>query len=134
MFKWLKKKLGIDQLEEQNKVFMDLIKKYESDLETTSIRFSSIKKDCENWKDALDNSRICLENIRNMFEIGADIHLKDRNSWAVICMNGKPEYVKFVPLQGKDARMVIDMLRQFSPGRRTIDSPLQYRGFFNESL
>lgn len=29
-------------------------------------------------------------------------------SWAVVCIEGRPEYVKFIPLSGADARTVMD--------------------------
>ena len=48
-------------------------------------------------------------------------------SWAVVCIEGRPEYVKFFPLSGAYARTVMDFLRQFQYSKLIVDSPLRFK-------
>ena len=67
-----------------------------------------------------------LEKKINFFEsvcnIGVDVHTTT-DSWAVVCIAGKKEYIDFVRLDHHDARDVVDFLKQFKRSKTIIDAP-----------
>ena len=87
------------------------IKQLEKQIEesTNRLRLASIQ---------LGNSEKEIEECRRLLtqfvDMGVDVGFhSDDHSWAVICIAGKPEYVKFMPLAHKDAKCVLDFLKQF---------------------
>lgn len=75
------------------------------------------------------NERVVERNniIMKEFNISADIYPRENRSWAVISINGKPEYVRFVNLSNRDMREVSHFLKQFEATNVTVDSPFQLR-------
>lgn len=70
----------------------------------------------------------CRRLITQFVDIGVDVgfHSED-HSWAVICIEGHPEYVKFLPLNSGDARDVLRFLKQFEYSKRIVDSPIAFK-------
>lgn len=70
----------------------------------------------------------CRKLLTQLVDIGVDVgfHSED-HSWAVICIAGKQEYVKFLPLETRDARDVLRFLKQFEYSRQVIDSPIAFK-------
>jgi hypothetical protein len=67
------------------------------------------------------------EYILDQFNLAADIYPSGREeSWAVICIKGKPEYVRFVRLSNNDMREVHYFLKRFEGTNRIIDSPFKF--------
>lgn len=61
-------------------------------------------------------------------DVAVDVGFHDsEHSWAVVCIAGRPEYVKFIPLSRADARTVMNFLRQFQYSRLIVDSPLRFK-------
>lgn len=70
----------------------------------------------------------CRRLITQLVDIGVDVGFHtEEHSWAVICIAGKPEYVKFLPLTHRDAKGVLDFLKQFQYSRQVIDSPIAFK-------
>ena len=87
----------------------------------------------------LGNSQKELEECRKLLtqfcEIGTDVgFLDNEHSWAVICIAGKPEYVKFMPLNNRDAHDVLNFLKQFQYSKHVIDSPLAFRSMVKDRI
>lgn len=62
--------------------------------------------------------------IENVVHIGIDVYNNpNEHSWAVICIEGKMNLVKFVSLNRNDARDVLMFLKKFEGGRHCIDAP-----------
>jgi hypothetical protein len=57
-----------------------------------------------------------------LLNISVDVH-EHSNSWAVICVNGKCDYVKFVDLGQSNIREISRFLRQFEKSNKIIDTP-----------
>lgn len=77
----------------------------------------------------------CRKLLTQICDIGTDVGFtNEEHSWAVICVAGKPEYVKFLPLNGEDTRRVIDFLKQFQYSRHIIDSPLAFRNMVRDRI
>ena len=77
----------------------------------------------------------CRRLITQFVDVGVDVGFHgDDHSWAVICIAGKPEYVKFLPLIGSTARDVLDFLKRFEHSNRITDSPIAFRQMFNDKF
>ena len=77
----------------------------------------------------------CHQLINSMMDVGTDIGFhSDEHSWAVVCIKGHPEYVKFIPLSHKDARDVLDFLKRFRYSDRVIDSPFAFKNMINDHI
>ena len=67
----------------------------------------------------VDEMKLLYQSITN---VGVDIDC-NRHSWAVICIDGRPEYVKFVDLTGAEARDIKSFVNQFGKKKAVVDSP-----------
>ena len=105
------------------------------DLYSRSAGYLNAAKDEYAWSLKMVDD--CHKLINSMMDVGTDVGFySDDHSWAVVCIAGRPEYVKFIPLSGADARTVIDFLKHFQYSKRIVDSPLGFRhmldGYFYE--
>lgn len=113
---WIKSKLkfflGINELNEK---LTNLHGKYDHN----NRQLSRVEK---------SNQEVLSQNefILKQFNIAADIYPNENLSWAVISIQGKPEYVRFVNLSNRDMREIHNYLKQFEGTNRTIDSPFQF--------
>ena len=67
----------------------------------------------------VDEMKLLYQSITN---VGVDVDY-NRHSWAVICIDGRPEYVKFVDLKGSEARDIKSFVNQFGKKKAVVDSP-----------
>lgn len=97
-------------------------------------RLESLIKMEKNSRESIDkvlketNKTVCTlgETIRNIVSVGADVVPNDMGrdrSWAVVCIEGKYNIVKFIDLYGEDHRRIIDFLRQYEGSRIVVDAP-----------
>lgn len=70
----------------------------------------------------VDEMKLLYQSITN---VGVDADYHGKNSWAVICIDGHPEYVKFVDLKGSEARDIENFLRRFEKSNVVVDSPFR---------
>lgn len=97
---------------------------------TTALRFAT-----NNCNEAARQCQISTqqnEEMKKMYnqitDVAVDVGFHDLEySWAVVCIEGRPEYVKFIPLSGADARTVMNFLRQFQYSKLIVDSPLRFK-------
>lgn len=77
----------------------------------------------------------CRKLLTQFCEIGTDVgFLDNEHSWAVICIAGKPEYVKFMPLNHRDAHDVLNFLKRFQYSKHIIDSPIAFRQMVKDRI
>lgn len=90
------------------------------------------KKSCdESQKELVE----CRKLLNQICDVGVDVgFIGEEHSWAVVCVAGKPEYVKFMPLNRGDARQVMDFLKQFQYSSHVIDSPLGFRDMLAKEI
>lgn len=86
------------------------------------------------YSDAYRLVNDCHQLMNSIIDVGTDIHLYDDHSWAVVCIKGHPEYVKFIPLSHKDARGVLDFLKHFKYSDRVVDSPFAFRDMVDHCI
>ena len=90
------------------------------------------KKDCKDSQRELEECRKLLNQI---CDVGVDVGFRgEEHSWAVVCIAGRPEYVKFIPLNRGDARQVIDFLKRFQYSKHIIDSPIAFKGMLGKKM
>lgn len=78
--------------------------------------------------DAKQLTEDCQKMMNQICDVGTDIESRSGDhSWAVVCVKGKPEYIKFVPLGGADTREIINFLKRFQYSNHIIDSPFGFR-------
>ena len=101
----------LDQLEKQ-------VEDSTNRLRVAAIQLNNAEKEIEE----------CRKLLTQFVDIGVDVGFhSDDHSWAVICIAGRPEYVKFMPLNHREAKSVLDFLKQFQYSRQVIDSPIAFR-------
>lgn len=70
--------------------------------------------------------------LSNVVSMGSDIAPYGRGqSWAVVCVEGKYNVVKFYDLSQKDGREMLEFLKRFEGGRYVNDTPI---GFFPKNM
>ena len=131
---------------------LDEIKKIKDDLtvvETNVAAIQSTYEEClqrmnqgyikiRDAADLHDKSHILLEDCRKFMnsicDVGADVgfHSPD-HSWAVICIHGKIDYVKFVDMNHRDVMEIAAFLKKFEYSNRVTDSPI-YKGIFEDII
>ena len=76
----------------------------------------------------------CRKFMNSICDIGTDIGFKnDDHSWAVICIHGKTDYVKFVDMSHRDVMEISSFLKRFEYSNRTTDSPL-YKNIIEDMI
>lgn len=76
----------------------------------------------------------CRKLLTQILDVGVDIGFRDDHSWAVVCIEGHPEYVKFMPLNHKDTRDIVNFLKQFQYSKQIIDSPFAFREMIRDRV
>jgi hypothetical protein len=87
------------------------------------IRSSELDKKISFNKEDIE---ILHNTIRNVVSVGADIvpnSINGERSWAVVCIEGNYNVVKFIDLHGADYRRILDFLKNFEGSRMVIDAP-----------
>lgn len=83
-------------------------------------------------EESLENNREMQKMFNEITDVAVDVNFKEEHSWAVVCIAGRPEYVKFIPLNNSDARTVIEFLKNFQYSKHIIDSPLRFRHMLSD--
>lgn len=64
------------------------------------------------------------DTLSSVVSIGSDIaYHSNGTSWAVVCIEGSYNVVKFIDLNGTDAREILNFLKHFEAGRYVHDAP-----------
>jgi len=99
---------------------------------------SNTRKDLGSQISHFQESVNTLHNtVENVVHIGTDVRephkYSNERSWAVICVEGKINLVKFVSLDARSIRELLQYLKQYEAGRHCIDTPhseIFYEGLF----
>ena len=123
------------QVEAAKKSYKDAIEKCKDAEERyryANIQLSDATVTYKNSYKLIDD---CHKMMNSMIDVGTDIGFySDDHSWAVVCIKGHPEYVKFIPLSHRDARDVLDFLKRFRYSDRVIDSPFAFRDMVDHCI
>ena len=76
----------------------------------------------------------CHKFMNSVCDVGTDIGFKTSDhSWAVICVHGKMDYVKFVDMHQSDIRTIVSFLKNFKYSNMVTDSPL-HRDYLRDEI
>ena len=81
------------------------------------------------YYDAKTSYTIARDMVARCLDMGVDIGVRDR-SWAVVCIGGKVETVRFMRLNDENAKEIRMFLRHFAASNLIVDTPISYRGYF----
>ena len=114
------------------KVIKENYMKHILSLERSKSLYDEARDQHRKSRDLLDD---CRKLMNSVCDVGTDIGFKSSDhSWAVICIHGKMDYVKFVDMSQRDIRPIADFLKNFEHSNRVIDSPLYYRDAFEDMI
>ena len=93
----------------------------------------------QNAEEMHDKSHTLLENCRKFMnsicDVGTDVGFRTSDhSWAVICVHGKKDFIRFVDMRQSDIRTIVSFLKNFEYSNRVIDSPLGYQQWINDEI
>lgn len=109
-------------------LFKDELKQFEE----AKMEFAMAK---EAYSDAQKLATDSHKLVNSLMDVGIDIELYPNDySWAVVCIKGRPEYVKFIPLNHKDARDIMIFLKHFEYSDRVIDSPFAFKNMIENRV
>ena len=61
-----------------------------------------------------------LKEVKALFQVGVDFR-PTGGSWAVVCVGGDRDYIRFAKLPGKEIKTLMRFLAQFPAGHTWID-------------
>ena len=93
---------------------------------------SALQENLYRVSDTTNSNQSQIHNINELFSVATDVECRDHRSWAVICIEGKPNYVKFIDLGRSEVREVQSFLRQFEGSRRIVDAPFDMDFMFSD--
>lgn len=131
----LREKLRNWLFKDELSVLKDAISKYEEACEEHK-KANAVAKIAKADLDAAQKDIVYSKKLINqLMDVGVDVGFKsDDHSWAVICIQGHPEYVKFMPLAHQDIYHVMQFLKQFQYSNRVVDSPFRYRELIKDYI
>ena len=89
-----------------------------------------LKNDISHFQESVNTLHRTIENV---VHIGTDVKFNEReHNWAVVCIEGKINIVKFIELDRNNAKDMLHILKQFEGGRHCIDTP--YKEIFYDGL
>jgi hypothetical protein len=81
-----------------------------------------------------ESVNVLHNTVENVVHIGTDVYRENTgHSWAVVCVEGKINVIKFIDLNRQNAREIFDFLKHFEAGRHCVDTPMKeffYNGLF----
>lgn len=101
-------------------------------LKSVDVDIKYLYKDISHLQDSVNAIHNTLESI---VHIGTDVRQYNErtHSWAVVCVEGNINIVKFVDLGRQDARSILEYLKHFEAGRHCIDTPYKQM-FYDDGL
>lgn len=135
-----KNQRNIENLNQENKLDKKDIKHCEELIDgnwkATKSNFNQLSKKCINtYNEQQEQIDAINRTLQSVISVGADIDARPyegSRSWAVVCIEGRCNVVKFIDLHGQDYRYILDFLKQFECSRRVIDAP--YKEMFLENF
>lgn len=113
----MKRKLKILKIKIKNWLKAKLIKLLELDEIEKKVAYNSQDLKYINSKQ---------QRLEGLLNIGVDISNYNEENWAVVCLKGKPEYIKFFQFNKRDTRYFLSYLKHFEKANITIDAPVFY--------
>ena len=116
MRKLIKKLLGLDKLEEQNEILIKENLQIKEQNSTLVKNNEYIQEQNFILLKRLQDLELNLRTIKKIIQVGVDVHMKPEiygRSWAVFCINGNSDYVRFVDMGAGEIREIARFVKQF---------------------
>lgn len=95
--------------------------KVREEVEQAKREFYNAKRELD---DAIYNYKQAKKIVDDIIQVGVDVDLYNpNNNWAVICIGGNTDYVRFIDMSGSNIREILSFLRQFEPRSLKVDAP-----------
>ena len=121
----LKEKLKNWLFKEELNDIRETKEKYDTLLESVEQAQAMTKEACAMHNKSTELLAECHKFMNSICDVGTDIGFRSNDhSWAVICIHGKTDYVKFVDMHQSDIRSIANFLKKFEYSNRVTDSPL----------
>ena len=128
---WIRNKMVsfimLDKVEEH--LIEEIIRLDKND-NTLKSAIESVKSDLSKTNKTISDNgediNILHNTIKSVVSVGADVYPNEMNrdrSWAVICIEGNYNIVKFIDMHGTDYRYIMNFLKQFEGSRMVVDAP-----------
>jgi hypothetical protein len=114
----------------KNWLFKEEINKINNVLYNQEELKNAIVEARDNYHASYNSLIDAKEMIGKCLDIGVDFGVKDP-CWAVVCIKGKPETVRFMRLESNSAREIRDFLKRFESANLIFDSPYDRDWFYN---
>ena len=120
--------LQIDQLEKELKRVVGLSNQNKDKIVSQFKRIDSMRSELHDTSKAMSDVYKTVESVVN---IGADVRPDTQHdkSWAVVCVEGKMNIVKFLPLNHKDAHSMLQYLKSFPTSKSVYDTTPFWKDF-----
>lgn len=110
-------------------------KEFDNRIKIADRMYSLSAESKKNYEDSQRELEECRKLLNQICDVGVDVGFRgEEHSWAVVCVAGRPEYVKFIPLNRGDARQVMDFLKRFQYSKNVIDSPIAFRNMLEKEM
>lgn len=131
--KWLlsDELLRIKELECTHKELENSVSKAIDLLDKAYDNYAKAESVAENTVKLADD---CRKLMNDICDVGVDVARDEYHSWAVVCIHGKMDFMKFVPLNHSDIREVVQFLKRFEYSKRVVDSPFAYHGMIEDLI
>ena len=131
----LKERIKSWLFKEEIKELEELKKKYEKYM----LSFEKAKALADEARDEHRKSHDllidCRKFMNSVCDVGTDMGFRSNDhSWAVICVHGKKDFIKFVDMRQSDVRTIVSFLKNFEYSNRVTDSPLGYQQWIEEDI
>ena len=120
-----------NKIEFSNTALENMIKENKNIIEENKNKIKELSEKVTYNYEAIE---VLHNTIQNVVHIGTNVcpNPYSGGSWAVVCLEGKMNIVKFIDLNRGDIRHILDFLKQFEAGKHCIDAP--YKEFFYNSM
>lgn len=128
---WSDELLRIKELECTHKELENSVSKAIDLLDKAYGNYAKAESVAENTVKLADD---CRKLMNDICDVGVDVARDEYHSWAVVCIHGKMDFIKFVPLNHSDIREVVQFLKRFEYSKRVVDSPFAYHGMIEDLI
>ena len=131
----IKEKLRNWLFKEEIKELTELKKNYEKFMLSLERAKSLADEARYQHRKSYDLLTDCRKFMNSVCDVGTDIGFRSNDhSWAVICVHGKKDFIKFVDMHQSDVRNIVSFLKNFEYSNRVTDSPLVCKAYLEDDI
>lgn len=139
MFKWfgkfIRKHLGITDLQNQLKITQEELTKASNELNDLNYHNNKLHEENGVLRTRINKSTAQYNALMQLVDVGIDVdatpsrYTNGPSSWAVVCLAGKVHYMKFYILGDGEMESIYRFLQPFDKANRVIDAAPHIKRF-----